>query len=213
MSFGDELKKLFSSKKSLDKVTLDELKRERVRVEQQESKLIKDVEDIEKKKQALFVKGKDETSQRQQMIIARKIKELDVDSRNKDKLLHFMSRQLRVISGFEQIKENQRMFKEMGMSSLINKMDMNELQRYVEKAIVEGAFQMEKFTTILNELEGTALGGEYAEEDRDIIAIVDAMHQAKAAETSGDSDVAVNEGLKKVDQVLHKKEKEMEEDV
>ncbi len=213
MSFGNDLKKLFSKKKRLDKISSDELKRERVRIEQNESKLIKEIEDVEKKKQSLFLKGKEESSQRQQMIIARKIKELDVRSRNKDKQLAMLSKQLRVISGFEQIKENDKMIKEMGMSSLINKMDLQELQKYVEKSMVEGQFQMEKFTALLGDLEGTAVGGEYSEEDKDILGIVDAMQEASAAESTGEEDVAVDEGMKKVDKLLHKEEKDKETEI
>jgi len=210
MGLGNDLKKLFSRKKSLGKISVDELRRERVGMEQTESRLIKDIEEIEKKKQALFVKGKDEVSQRQQLIYARKIKELDVRSRNKDKQLALISKQLRILSGFEQIKENQKMLIESSKSSLLAKMDLSELQQYVEKAIVEGNFQMEKFTAILNDLEGGVLGGEFAEEDADILGIVNAMQEAKAAETSDESEVPIEEGIKKVDQILHK-EKEEEE--
>jgi len=210
MSLGDDLKKLFSRKKTLDKITVDELRRERVRLEQRESKMIKEIEDVEKRKQSLFLKGKDEASQRQQVIMARKIKELDSMSRTKDKQLALYSRQLRVISGFEQIKQNRKEIEEMGMTSILNKMDLSELQTYVEKAVVEGGFQMEKLKSILDGLEGSDMAGDFGE-DPDIMKIVEAMQEAKAAENTSDTEVAVDQGLKKVDKILQKEDKSLEE--
>ncbi|QDU09840.1 hypothetical protein [Gimesia aquarii] len=77
-----------------------------------------------------------------------------------------------------QLKENERVLRDLGMEGLINKMDLAELQEYVEKAIVEGQFQMDKFNEILTSLD-SAEGVYQAEvDDADTLAILDAMNRA-----------------------------------
>ena len=201
------IKGLFSGKKRLDKITTDELRKERIRLEQVEQRITREVEDVEARKRELFVKGRDESSQRQQVALARKIKELDAGAQAKDRQLAMISRQTRILSGLQILKENQALATDMGVSSIISKMDLDELQAYVEKATVEGQFQMERFAQILKTVE-TPDGMELAGEDSDTLAIVAAMQEAREAER--DTPEAVDQGLKKVDQLLHKKDAEAE---
>ena len=80
-------------------------------------------------------------------------------------------------------------------------MDLDELQSYVEKAPVEGQFQMERFAQVLKAME-TGEGMEAGEaEDADTLAIVAAMQEARGAEVE-DPDAAVEAGIKKVDEIL-----------
>jgi hypothetical protein len=78
----------------------------------------------------------------------------------------------------------------------------------VEKATVEGQFQMERFAEILKTME-VPEGVEMAGEDSDTLAIVAAMQEARLAET-GDPAAIVKDGMTKVDNILHKKEGEAE---
>lgn len=201
MSAGERLKVLFRRKKSIAKVSLDELNKEKAQLEQEEGRLAGKVRQLESQKEALFAKGKDEPSQRQQMIVARKIKELDAQAKNYDKNMRLFSRQVRILNGFIQLKENQQFLKDRGMSGLINKMDLSKLQRYVEKASVEGQFQMDNFANILGTLEEPAMVASGTEEEADINAIVAAMQGAKQAEESSPG-TAADEGMKKVDEIL-----------
>ena len=203
MEILDTIKGLFTGKKGLDKVTVDELRMERIRMEQVEQRVGREVDGLEARKRELFAKGRDESSQRQQVSLARKIKELDAAVQAKDRQLALISRQMRILSGFSIIKENQALVKDMGVSSIISKMNLDELQSFVEKATVDGQFQMERFGQILKTIEGPE-GMEMAGEDADTLAIVAAMQEAKDAEQ--DSPEVIEEGMKKVDQVLHKKD-------
>ena len=196
------IKGLFSGKKRLDKITTDELRKERIRLEQVEQRITREVEELEVRKRELFVKGRDESSQRQQVALARKIKELDAGAQAKDRQLAMISRQTRILSGLQILKENQALATDMGVSSIISKMDLDELQSYVEKATVEGQFQMERFAQILKAMD-TGDGLELAEaEDADTLAIVAAMQEARGAEVT-DPDAALESGMRKVDQILH----------
>ena len=208
MALLDAIKGLFTGKKRLDSVTVEELRRERIRLEQVEQRVGREIDELETRKKDLFAKGKDESSQRQQIALARKIKELDASAQAKDRQLAMVSRQMRILGGLSTLKENQSMMKEMGVSSINSKKDLSDLQAFVEKATVEGQFQMERFAEILKTME-VPEGMELAGEDDDTLAIVAAMQEARLAE-SGDAEAVVKDGMNKVDNILRKKEGESE---
>ena len=204
MGVTDLLKNLFGGKaKTLESVSLDELRRERIRVEQEEARQIKKLEELEQSKQKLFEKGTDEPAQRQQIVVARKIKELDQQARNFDQTLKLLSRQLRIVTGFIHVKENKELLAKTAVSSLLTKMDLADLQRFVEAATVEGQFQMDKFEHILGTLEDYDLDTAAASEDADTLAIVEAMNRARNAKNIN-PEAAIKEGVAEVDQILRK---------
>ncbi len=206
---GSIKERFFGDKRSIQDISVDELRKEKIRLEQEEGKLSRRVEELEKQKQELFLQGKDEPSQRKQRILAAKIKELDVQAKNLDKNLQFISRQLRIVNGFLQIKENERLMQESGVSSVISKIDLDTLRTYVERASVEGVFQLDKFQEILGTLEETdqLVGG--VEEDKDILAIMQAFQEARLAEMES-PEAAEELGLKRLDEILSKEEPESE---
>lgn len=193
---------------SIDDIKLDDLRREKIRLDQEEAKLMRRVEEVEGEKEALFLKGKDEPSRRKKTVLARKIKELDGQAKNYDRTLAVLSQQIRVINGFVQLKENETLLKSAGISKLIYGMDLQTLQIYIERATVDGAFQMDKFSEILGVLEERdgLVGGVKADED--IEEIVKAMEEA--AELEAEQPAAVEEGLRKVDEILTTEEAEEE---
>ncbi len=195
--------------KTLDDLTLDDLRRERIRLEQEEKKLIRQVEELETQKRELFLQGTQESSSRKQVILARKIKELDVQSLNIDKNLQFFSKQLRILNGFIQLKENERILSQSGISKLISGVDLQTLQNYVDRATVDGVFHMDKFEEILSVMEESyeAAGG--PGEDEDIMEIVREMQ--RVSESEEQAPTVIEEGLGHVDQVLRRREKEAEE--
>ncbi|MBN1917825.1 MAG: hypothetical protein JW889_07950 [Verrucomicrobia bacterium] len=204
MGVTDLLKSLFGGKaKTLESISSDELRRERIRIEQEEARHIKKLDELERDKQSLFEKGTDEPSQRQQIIVARKIKELDQQGRNYDQTLKLLSRQLRIISGFLHVKENKALLEKTAVSSLLAKMDLADLQRFVEAATVEGQFQMDKFEHILTTLEDYDLDSTAASEDTDTIAIVEAMNRARSAKNVN-PEAAIREGVAEIDRILRK---------
>ena len=204
MATMDSLKKLFARKKRLEDISLDDLKRERIRLDQEEKKYSRRIEEIEEDKKRLFMEGKDETSQRKQTILARKIKEKDAEAKNVDRNLQFFSRQLRIINGFVQLKENQRILQQSGISAIISNVDLQELQIYVDQATIDGVFHLDKFADILGTLEGSDKVIGPVKEDKDIMAIVAAMQEAKAAEEMDPE--AADRGLEKVSKLLTEKE-------
>ena len=199
----DTLTNLFGPDKSpkqmtLEDLALDDLHKEKTRLELEERKLIRRVEDLEGQKRQLFEEGTRETSNRKQIILARKIKELDAQVSNLDKNLQFMSRQLRVLNGFVQLKENERLLRDAGISRLITSVDLGTLQAYVDRATVDGVFHMDKFEEILSVMEESyAVAGGY-EEEEDIMEIVREMQRVAESQEATSTD----EGLLHVGEVL-----------
>ncbi len=208
----DVIKGLFQRKRNLGSITTDELRMEKIRLEQEQAKMSRKVEELERQKQSLFLRGKDEPSERQRRILATKIKELDVQAHNMDRQLEFVSKQLRIVNGFTQIKENERLLQQLGISSIISRMDIATLQRYVESASVEGQFHMEKFQQVLSTLEDTEKLVGPPEEEKDITEIMRAMEEAKAAEMES-PETAEQVGLQRLNEALRAKTEEPEAEI
>ena len=205
MNLIDNFKSMFSPKKSLKDLRVDDLNMEKIRLEQTERKLVAEIDDIESEKKGLFLKGKDESAARKQVIIARHIKELDVKAQNIDKNLSFISRQARIINGFVQLKENEKLMAQSGLSSTLATIDLATLQQYVEKASIDGVFHMDKLSEILGTLEqGERLSSiPGATEESDISDIVAQMQRAKESESDP---TAVDEAFNKMNTSIRAKE-------
>jgi len=181
MAVKDSFKRLFGKKKTLATVSMDELRRERIRLEQEERRYTRRVDEVEEEKKSLFMKGKDESSRRRQVIAARKIKEKEAEAKNAERNLQLFSRQLRILNGFIQLKENERILKQSGISNLISTVDLQELQMYVDDATIDGVFHMDKFSDILHTLERSGEAGAMTE-DAEVADLVKAMQAAREAE-------------------------------
>jgi len=206
MALWEGFRDLFGRKKGIERVNVDELKHEKIRLEQLQRRVGNEVDQIEAHKNDLFMKGKDETSSRQRLALARKIKELDARAHAKSQQLAFFHKHLRIVDGLLQIKENLELLRELKVGSVITNMSVEELTAYVEQATVQGQFEMEKFTSLLESLEGAMEAGQDAEVDKDLTAIVAAMEQAHAAEEAGRPEAA-SEAAKQLDQILgHERE-------
>lgn len=184
---------------TLESVSSEDLRRERIRIEQNETLIGRAIEELEQKKAEFFRKGVESVSDRQKVQIARKVQELDSEVQARDKQLALISKNLRVINGLAQLKENRRILQDLGMDGLISKMDLEELQSYVEDATIEGQFQMERFTGLLNSLDDAESVYGVPNEDADTLAIVEAMNQAASAGT----DSAIADELRQLDETLH----------
>jgi hypothetical protein len=179
----NSLKSLFTttrkvSRQTLQNVSPEDICREKIKVEQTENRVTREIEEIEKQKDGLFSKGVDAGSDRQKLHFARKVKEMDAQVQARDRQLALISRNLRVLNGISQLKENERVLRDLGMEGIINTVDLIELQSYVEKATVEGQFQMDKFNEILGALDSAEGVYKFESDDSDTLAILDAMNRS-----------------------------------
>jgi len=167
------------AKASLDDLSLDDLRREKIRLDQEERKLLERLRNAEAQKRTLFEEGVRKASEREQRVIARKIKELDVEATSMDRTLDAISKQTRIINGLLQVKERYRFLQESGVSSLLKDIDLQELIIYIDKASVDGEFHLDKFDELINALEEADSIAPGVTTDRDVQDIVTQMQKAR----------------------------------
>lgn len=196
-----------SRKANLDDLPLDDLKREKIRLEQEERKMLARLREAENQKRQLFSEGVQKASEREQRVIARRIKELDVEAQNMDRMLQIISKQMRTINGLIQLKERSRLAAESGMGEMLQGIDLQDLIIYIDKASVDGEFQIDKFNELLRVLEeAEAISPQYRE-DQDVLDIVNAMQQAREA---ADSPEALEEKYAEFSRQMESKTREKE---
>lgn len=171
-------------KRRLKDVTSEDLRRERIKLEQSESRITGDIEKLEAEKTVFFNKGVAAGSDRQKVQYARKVKELDSQIYGMDKQLTLLGRNLRVLNGVIQVKENERLLKDMGVDGMLAKMDLTEVQEYVDRCTLDGQFQIEQFTKLLDAVDEAEAVFQFEDDDDDTCAILRAMNAAGEAGTA-----------------------------
>jgi len=195
-------------KARLEDLSIDDLQREKIRLAQEERKLMTRLKEVEKQKKLLFAEGVQNDSDRERRVIARRIKELDVEANNMDRMLQIISKQTRTLNGLMQLKERARMAAESGLTNLITNLDLEDLIRYIDKASVDGEFNMDKFDHVLGALEeADAVSPEYRE-DQDVLDLVAAMEETR---TRLDHPDALEKGYADMEQRLSKSSPELYE--
>ena len=189
----DALKGWFGDRKqTLEDLSLDEMRKEKIRLDQEEKKLMLRLDQIEADKKKVFLMGREEPSERKKMVLARKFKELDVQAKSMERNLQYFSKQLRIINGFMNLKENRRILQESGLTAIISNMDLQELQIYVDQASIDGTFQLEKLQEVLGTLEeGSSITGDIPE-DRDVMEVFRLMETASTVEDDAEIDALLN---------------------
>lgn len=194
----------FRPRPTLAQLAPETIRKERIRIEQTELKLTREIEEVEAQKEEFFRKGVEGGSDRQRLQIARKIKQLDAIVQAKDKQLALISKNLQVLNSIAQLKENERLLTELGMDGVVSKMDMEEVQQYIERATVEGQFQMERFTQLLRSVQEAEDLYSVDGCDADTQAIMAAMDLAARTKSSD----AIKDGMEQVSRVLRKQTEE-----
>jgi hypothetical protein len=166
--------------RTLATVSAEDILRERIRTEHTETRISREIEQLEQDKQEWFSRGVAAASDRQKLFFARKVQELDQQVRARDQQLTLVSRNLKVLSALAQLKDNQRVLQTLGMEQLVGKLDLTELAGYVEQATVAGQLQMDHLAEILTSLNGAEAAFSTGNEDPETLAVFEAMQQASS---------------------------------
>lgn len=191
---------------SLDDLKLDDLKREKVRLELEERKTLSEVKDLEAQKRRLFDEGVKAAGSRESKVIARKIKEVDSQANNMDRLLDTLSQQMRLINGLVRVKEMARIQKESGIGAMLQDMDLQDLVIYIDNATIDGDFNTAKFDEMLKVVENPVSGRGTAE-DQDVKDIMKAFEAAREAQ---DNPEVLDQKFNEMNQKIEEKRKAKE---
>ena len=206
MALFKSVKAAFGGKKSLDKIGLDELRREKIRLDREESRFIARTEQIEKQKEQLFQQVVNEASQVRETILARKIKERDEEGKAQLRLARHLGHQLRIVNGLIAIKEESRIMSKESVG-LLSKIPFDDLISYLEKATTTGDFERDRIKELLKGVEEsqTLESSPLGEEDEDVQTIIAIAQKIRSQAEAGEvSTQKVQDGLHQVNQHLAK---------
>jgi len=168
----------------LEDLKLDDMKREKVRLDLEERKTLVEVRDLEAQKRKLFEEGVKAPGTREAKIIARKLKEVDGQAANLDRLLDSLSQQTRLINGLIQAKDLARIQKESGIGAMLQDFDLQELVMFIDNAYIDGEFNQAKINEMLGVLDGHGQDHNKVE-DPDITEIMKQFESARDAPGNG----------------------------
>lgn len=191
--------------KTIDDLSLDDLRKEKIRFDQEERKMLARLREVEAEKKKLFEDGVRTAGEREQRVIARRIKEKDVEAANMDRMLQVISQQMRIINGLLQVKERSRLVSESGMSELLKNIDLKDLISYIDKSSVDGEFHEDKFDELLRAMEEAGSISPVYKEDQDVMDIMKAMQQAREA---SDSPEALEKQFESMSEQMKQKQQE-----
>ncbi len=172
-------------KKTIANISLDDLTMAKVKLEQEQERVMRRVSDLEKEKEKLFQQGVNEASKRRQLLLAQKIQELEFQAKNYDKNLSAYQKQMRVLNGMIFLKENRSSWEETAVGQILGNLELSELESYVDQATANNVFQMDKFEKILGSLEEGEEFSEREEMDAGVSQIMAEMQRAREAGSVG----------------------------
>jgi hypothetical protein len=205
MNIAESVKSLFKGK-SLEKIALDDLKLAKIKLTQEEQRSVKRITDIERQKEQAFREGSAANTQQQKIIAARKMKQLDADVANQDRLLKFNSHQIRMVNALIQVKEFRNQMSNTVMNDILRKMGENELYSQIEEITAKGEFTFDKLDGVLKRLENSGFSGDrFGGEEDDVLELVRQMDAAKAAQEAGDA-AGLDSSFQEANQILRRKD-------
>ncbi|MCD6301642.1 MAG: hypothetical protein J7L82_06190 [Staphylothermus sp.] len=197
---------LFGRKKSKDwieKVKVEELEKERLRIDNQIQLLSREIQKLEKQKKELFRQGIGK-SEVEKMLLAEKIKDLDAEIKMKIKEYNTLMKQRRALSNLIRLKKWEGRLKEKGIWEKIKSIEPERLI----KMLTEVEFQEEVFEKNIDKIN-EILGAQYAQVEMDETTreIMEMWEKVEKAELSPE---AIEEKLEV--KIAEKKEEEEEEE-
>jgi hypothetical protein len=157
MGMLDRIGKIFGGKKkpTFKQLSLDDLRREQLTVQNELRKLEHETERYEKDEwqlkeeyKAAHAAGLDSLKRS----VAQKLQNLQMRRKGVDSRLAYTNKMYQTVTGMLIIKENMEFFDRLGVGSVISNMDLSELENYVTGATIEGTLQQEKLAEMLQNI-------------------------------------------------------------
>lgn len=177
------MQSLFGRKKTIQAVSGEDLRRERLGLDNEERRLKKDIDRVREDDRRLlaeYAAAKKSNDSPQLKFIARKIEELRDQGKSLDHRHAFLTKQMRILNGLILIKENEAFLRRVGSTAL--NMDLTELQMYVEEATSSGELTQERLDMLLQTMNDSS-GHASAGQDK---ALDDFMRDLDAEVSGGD---------------------------
>lgn len=205
MPIWTEVVDRFRGKRSLARLTMDELDREKIKLDLQERKQIQRTQQLEREKEKFFAQGLRESSDQMKLYYSRKVKELDSDVRLNDRVLSALSHKVRIYNGIVSMKKWMQVLSE-DKKSLLNKLSLAEVSQWIEQNTVNGELRETQLNRLLDEVErGTGVVADVdANEEADVQKIFGLMKNAPI-DVKAPEDIA-RDSMSEVNTILRERE-------
>lgn len=179
MSITGFLAGFFGSKGfNLGKVSVTDLENEKIRLEAEQEKLIKETRKLERRKQELFKEGVGKASTMEKRSVAVQIRQVDDEMKDIERSANVLSRQVMVVGKVLRLKKREKLLKSEGLWGRMTSMDPAQLEALMMDLKVrarQGDATAERLMNILGEEEEEEVAADPA-----IDEIVKAMEEASS---------------------------------
>ncbi|MDO4551055.1 MAG: hypothetical protein Q4C96_07370 [Planctomycetia bacterium] len=139
--------------KTLADVSVDDLNRERITCQTELNKVEKEREKLQRDEEQLKSEYASATKDFQKKSIARKIQDVRTQQRQVEGWITRVNQNLRVVNNFLMIKKNQAFYERAGVLTLLNEMDVSDIERVINESVVNGTLSNEKLVEVLQAQE------------------------------------------------------------
>jgi len=186
MFLFDTIKTYLDRLKPIGRLGTRELRHEKIRLEHMEGRLGEEVDRLGGLKRILFLRGKGET-EAGRLTLARKIKELDARARAKEENRALCREYIRILSRLLEIKEREELRRELHAALPAACRFRQKLTKWMGGATAWEPREWGRGIAI-REPDECSLGVSLEEDpDKDLLSIVAAMEDARAAEEAGEA--------------------------
>lgn len=154
MAVWDSIVERFKGARSLDKVTQEDLRKERINLDQKEREYIQQIQRLEREQKEVLEQGIKEPSQHMKVVYARKVAEKDAEVKMTQKVLQSLTHQMRIVNGLVMVKKWSQVTAK-DKSSVLNRLSIADLSKWIHDKTVDGEFKDQ----YLEELGGVLEGG------------------------------------------------------
>jgi len=182
------------------KISAQEIRLEKIRMERREQKMAGELEKLSKEKEELFRKGAETSSRSLRMIYARKFEEVTKRVQMMEVESNRLWKQVRLITALEFAFERSGRGAEGSLLAKLGDRQVAELLKLVDSDDVRGQMFMDRLDDILGTVDA-ALGKEepIGAEGKEILRVWEKMDEGS---------LEFEEGLKKASEEAEKKQKE-----
>ena len=135
-----------------DRLELDQLGVEKIKLERRERLVIGDIRTLSGKQKLLLKSGfgKDISEQR---VLARQIDQADKQVKLKNIQLKRLSEEIKVVDNFIFVQENRELLEDSGFMKVITKIPKNKLSEYLGQINLQESLERDKVTGVLHTME------------------------------------------------------------
>lgn len=186
---------LFRPKRGLDTLSKDDLLTQKMQLERNENKILRQMEQLERQKARLFEEAKQESSESMRRAKARQIRDIDQRIKGLQAVLGPLGQRISVIDRL--VSQHEMGQFAAGSSEVVDALretDAQVVQQEMDEALTEELLQDEKVDNMLETFRvSSAREAEMYDEDEDLLAIMDQIEQAASLDAAAEETAALSE--------------------